>query len=160
MPQPANIFTSVKQYFFPTHAIGRMSNRQDQDGPVPKTQQFVKEASKPLDTRSLEQQRVESGESRVNTASDPFSFDTRFKFLVFSVRLKFTSSLAGLETLKKEVHSFKKELKSGAKSPSALKFPATVKALAIMEASIDRKLVHVDPKKSIPANDGPRCQGW
>lgn len=97
----------------------------------------------------------QDGRPLQNKASTCLSFGSRFQLLVFSTRLRFTRSLAGLEALKQEVKLFKKALKSAAPAPA----PAP-QALTSLITSIDSKLVQKDPQRSIPASHGSTYGGW
>ena len=100
--------------------------------------------------------REQDGQPLQKKASMNLSFGNHFQLLVFSTRLKFAGNLADLNTLKKEVGSFKKALKDASGSAST----STPRALTSLIESIESELVKKDPKSSIPAAPGPKYEGW
>jgi hypothetical protein len=125
-------------------AIGRMraTGRNAPLRPTPFFQRLSRQMVAQQDGRPLQ-----------NKATTCLSFGHRFQLLVFSTRLRFTRSRAGLESLKEEVRLFKKALKSAALAPAP-------HALTSLIASIDSKLVQKDPQRSIPAAHGSTYGGW
>ena len=80
-------------------------------GPMPRTQQCEKCKPTPIGMRSsafpLE---GEDSKTIASRAADSLPFARRFTLLVFSMRLKFTWSMAGLGALKQDVKAARKDV--------------------------------------------------
>lgn len=121
-------------------------------GRMPATGRTAPLCPTPFFQRSSRQMVTQQdGRPLQNKATTCLSFGSRFQLLVFSTRLRFTRSRAGLVALKEEVRLFKKALKSAAPAPQAL---------TSLIASIDGELVQKDPQRSIPAAHGSTYGGW
>jgi hypothetical protein len=108
--------------------------------------QFRQAAPTPIAMRSPKQLLKDGGGTPVtNKATKSVPFSTRFALLVFSIRLKFTESAAGLEALKVEAKSLKQSARTANLS-------SVVETIATMQATIERKL---NPHLAIPLAGGP-----
>jgi hypothetical protein len=132
-----SLFTSIGEFFSPPNrAIG----------PMPRTEQSTPMRPTPIAMRSPKQQLKDGGSAPLaKRASGSVPFSTRFALLVFSVRLKFTKSAAGLDALKNDVKSFKKGAKEAGLS-------STVDVLETMLSTIEVKR---NPHLAIPLAGGP-----
>jgi hypothetical protein len=138
--RPKNVFTCIGEFFIPPNrAIG----------PEPRTAQSTHLRSTPITMRSPKQQLKDGGSTPMaKRASESPPFSTRFAMLVFSVRLKFTESAAGLAALKGELKLLKK-------SAEKANLSSTVDVLQTMLCTIEKKL---DPNLVVPLSGGSGFQ--
>lgn len=146
-----NIFKRFAESVAPAHRpIGRAGTQAGEQR-APKVQRTQ---PMPIGMRSARQQLAdELGGPIAGKASGSVPFSTRFAILVFSVRLKFTGSTAGLNALRTEVKTLQKSLADANDAPSAT-------ALGEMKARISDRLAKQDPQYFIPEAGGRQYQGW
>lgn len=138
-----SIFAIIREFFVPK---GRAI------GPSPRTEQYMKITPTLIGMRSLKTELMEGrsqlmdgdGMPQAKRASESVPFSTRFTLLVFSVRLKFTESAAGLDALRKEL----KLLKNDATKANLTSVVAT---LQTMQTTIEKKL---NPNLHVPSAGG------
>ena len=146
-----NIFKRFAESVAPAHRpIGRAGTQAGEQR-APKVQRTQ---PMPIGMRSARQQLAdELGGPIAGKASGSVPFSTRFAILVFSVRLKFTGSTAGLNALRTEVKTLQKSLADANDAPSAA-------ARGEMKARISDRLAKQDPQHFIPEAGGRQYQGW
>lgn len=146
-----NIFKRFAESVAPAHRpIGRAGTQAGEQR-APKVQRTQ---PMPIGMRSARQQLAdELGGPIAGKASGSVPFSTRFAILVFSVRLKFTGSTAGLNALRTEVKTLQKSLADANDASSAA-------ALGEMKARISDRLAKQDPQHFIPEAGGRQYQGW
>lgn len=146
-----NIFKRFAESVAPAHRpIGRAGTQAGEQR-APKVQRTQ---PMPIGMRSPRQQLADGlGKPIAGKASGSVPFSTRFAILVFSVRLKFTGSTAGLNALRTEVKTLQKSLAAANDASSAA-------ALGEMKARISDRLAKQDPQHFIPEAGGRQYQGW
>ena len=146
-----NIFKRFAESVAPAHRpIGRAGTQAGEQR-APKVQRTQ---PMPIGMRSARQQLADGlGKPIAGKASGSVPFSTRFAILVFSVRLKFTGSTAGLNALRTEVKTLQKSLADANDASSAA-------ALGEMKARISDRLAKQDPQHFIPEAGGRQYLGW
>lgn len=136
---PKNIFTTIGEFFKPPIQARAI-------GPEPRTTQIRQTHQKPIVMRSPQQQLKDGGSTPMaKRASESVPFSTRFAMLVFSVRLKFTGSAAGLKALKVDVKVLRKaSMEAGLSS-----------AVHVLETMLSTIEVKLNPNMAIPLANGP-----